>query len=90
MIDCLRTTLKVELDTIGYICNLPWIHSMTDAGSKQGLSPTIIPTCNSNEEYVASQMFLHNFSAIAADYGHPSCLGNCIIFYTIQLAMIES
>ena len=53
---------------------------MTDAGSKQGLSPTIIPTCNSNEEYVASQMFLHNFSAIAADYGHPSCLGNCIIF----------
>ena len=53
---------------------------MTDARSKQGLSPTIIPTCNSNEEYVVTQVFLHNFSAIAADYGHLSCLGNCIVF----------
>lgn len=82
-IDCLRNALTVNLKNIDYICNLPWMSSMTDAYNNPLLSPPIFPTCDSYDSYLYSNALLLNFTTTAANYDHPTCTGNYMMIFDI-------
>ena len=83
-IECLRKAFSLQLENLRNFCNLPWMRNMTDIQENQEKFMKTFPSCNSSIEYSIADKWTGNFSALAANYGHPSCIGNSIPYILLQ------
>ena len=85
-IDCLRNAFSLHLEKLRNFCSLPWMRSMTNIRDNLMDIMNRFTSCNSSIEFYIADEFTSNFSALAANYAHPSCKGK----YNTQILLKRS